>query len=1768
QAMFVWWGEELINLYNDAYQAILGGKHPIALGQPAAEVWHEIWDQVGPRAELAMRQNEGTYDEALLLLMERNGYPEETYYTFSYSPVPNEQGDTGGIICANTDDTQRIIGERQLALLKELAASTADARTFDAACTLSAHCLASNPYDFPFAAIYLVDSQQQATLAGTCGLEPGHPVAPQSVSLSDESWPFATVLETHKPSLISDLSKRFTDLPTGAWDRPPQQAVVVPIAPTGQAGKAGILVAGLNPFRLFDDNYQRFLNLVSAQITASIANAQAYEEERQRAEALAELDQAKTIFFSNVSHEFRTPLTLMLGPLEDALASLEQDAETGEPGNTRNQAADSDAGSAPLSASPRLPGSASPSLSAPALRQQLQLAHRNSLRLLKLVNTLLDFSRIEAGRIQATYEATDLANFTTDLASVFRSAIEQAGLQLEVDCSPFPEPVYVDREMWEKIVLNLLSNAFKFTLTGKIQVSLHCVGDAGSQTNAGSQIDAGTGGRGDAGNLGDAGAASPDLSPSPRLPLSASSPPSPPCVVLEVRDTGIGIPAEEIPHLFERFHRVKGAQGRSFEGSGIGLSLIQELIKLHAGSLQVESVLGQGSTFTVSVPIGTAHLPQERVSQVRSQTVIGSGAIPYVEEALRWLPESVPDPLEKQTLDLLSTSVSPLPPAVSRLPTAHILLADDNADMRDYVGRLLSQQYEVAAVADGKAALATIEQQRPDLVLLDVMMPGLDGFEVLRQLRSNPNTCDIPIILLSARAGEESRMEGLEAGADDYLVKPFSARELLARVEASLKLAQLRREATQREQVLRLAAETAQQSVESVLSSINDGFFILDRNWCFTYCNSRNAEIIGLSQEQVLGQDVWELFPDVVGTEVYRQFQQTMTTQTAVQFEYFYPTWERWFEYRVYPSPEMLTVFVADVTERKRAETALQAAEERLRVALQNAPIAVFNQDQDLCYTWIYNPSFGYQAEEVLGKQDADLVSAEQAAELTQIKRQVLRTGVGTRANVQLTQNGQDSFFDLTVEPLWGADDTVVGVTGAAIDISELKQTEIALRESEAFNRQVLDSSYDCIKVLNLEGQLLYINPGGQALLQITDIRPFLNRSWFDLWQGVDHQAALVAIDAARAGGVGTFQGYRPTEAGEPRWWDNKVSAIHGATGQVEQLLCISRDITERRRAELEREQLLARERHYANQLQGLTTAALAINSALSVEDVLQIITDQAAAIVGSHQSVASMTIDQNWAQAITAIHLSDKYAQWRDYEEQSDGSGIYACVCHLNRPMRMTQDELEAHPRWRGFGKEAQNHPPMRGWLAAPLVARDGQNMGLIQLSDKYEGEFTAADEAILVQLAQMASVAVENARLYEAEQQARSAAEAAREEAQAANRVKDEFLAVLSHELRSPLNPILGWSKLLQSNRLNPTQTVHAISVIERNARLQSELIEDLLDVSRILQGKLRLTISPVNLSSAIGAAIETVRLAAEAKGIEVRRQEAGDSSSLGLHALRPLSAPITVAGDATRLQQVFWNLLSNAVKFTPAGGRVEVRLEAVDHHAQVTVSDTGEGISPAVLPRIFDYFRQADSTTTRKFGGLGLGLAIVRHLVELHGGTIWAESPGEGQGATFTLRLPLFRGGSAEAGEACDRISSTSPTAPLAGKQILVVDDEIDSREFVVFLLEQAGAEVRSAANAGEALAALRKTPPDVLISDIGMPDLDGYMLIRQVRALQPEQGGQTPAVALTAYAGEFDQQQAIRAGFQLHVSKPVEPDALVKAICSLIEGGDTGRRDGGA
>jgi signal transduction histidine kinase len=727
QPIWIGWGPELTKLYNDPYKPIIGGKHPTAFGQPASVVWREIWAEIGPMLDTAMRGIEGTYVEAMPLIMERNGYPEETHYTFSYSPVPNDDGTTGGIICANTDDTQRVIGERQVTLLRELAASGASARTLEDACERSARALESDPHDLPFALVYLARPDGEGlALACLAGMPRGHAAAPEVIRLNGSSlWPAGDALRARATLRCEPAAAVRAELPTGAWNVPPTEVAVLPIQPAGEI--VGVLVVGLNPYRRYDERYEGFLELAAGQIASAIANAQAYEQAKRRAEALAEIDRAKTAFFSNASHEFRTPLTLLLGPLEDSLAR-----------------------------SPR-------SGSVTVARAELQLMHRNGMRLLKLVNTLLDFSRIEAGRMQAVFEDVDLAAYTADLASTFRSAMDKAGLRFVVECAPLSAPTYVDRDMWEKIVLNLLSNAFKFTLAGEVRIALRRSADGGEAE-------------------------------------------------LIVQDTGVGVPRHQLPRLFERFHRIEGQRGRTQEGTGIGLALVQELVRLHGGHVRADSTVGVGTTLTVTIPHGRSHLPADRIGVQRSQVSSSVRAEAYVEEAIRWLPGAATGEIEVEK-ELFGIEAAP-----ESGERAFVVLADDNADMRDYVHRLLAMRYEVEPAPDGEAALEAARRRRPDLILSDVMMPRLDGFGVLRAVRADPHLKDVPVVLLSARAGEEAKVEGLEAGADDYLVKPFSARELLARVASNIDLARARRQAAEAsrraEEAMRRLNQTLEQRVE------------------------------------------------------------------------------------------------------------------------------------------------------------------------------------------------------------------------------------------------------------------------------------------------------------------------------------------------------------------------------------------------------------------------------------------------------------------------------------------------------------------------------------------------------------------------------------------------------------------------------------------------------------------------------------------------------------------------------------------------------------------------------------------------------------------------------------------------------------------------------------------------------------------------------------------------------------------------------------------
>ena len=642
------------------------------------------------------------------------------------------------------------------------------------------------------------------------------------------------------------------DLPTGPWPQPPTQAALLPILPMGETGRAGVLIVGLNPFRLYDESYRGFLGLVAGQIAAALASAQAYEEERRRAEALAEIDRAKTAFFSNVSHEFRTPLTLMIGPIEDAL------------------------------------NDASPAALPDFQRRRLEIAHRNSVRLLRLVNSLLDFSRIEAGRVEASFEPTDLAKLTAELASNFESATARAGLALRIDCA-LPQQVYIDRDMWEKIVLNLLSNAFKFTFDGEISVNLRPSADGRAAE-------------------------------------------------LRVRDTGAGIPEHELPRLFERFHRVEGQKSRSFEGSGIGLALVHELVKLHGGTITVDSTVDKGTCFTISVPFGTAHLPANRIGPPdrlgidRALASTSLRAEAFIEEALRWLPDTASD-VPSDTNDVPTDRAEEAPDLLPESqPNARILVADDNADMRDYVRRLLGARWQVETVTDGLAALDAIRNNKPDLLLSDVMMPGLDGFALLRELRGDQDLRDLPVILLSARAGEEARVEGLDAGADDYLTKPFSARELIARVNTNLAMARIRREATRE-------LRESEARFRNMADHAPVMMWVTDTSGALTYLNPGWTEFTGQPREDALGFGAWDVLHPDDRDAAERNFRQSNAARQPFRVEYRMRRADgvyRWALSAAAPRFSDDGAFhgyigsVIDITERKDAEDVLQQANEIL----------------------------------------------------------------------------------------------------------------------------------------------------------------------------------------------------------------------------------------------------------------------------------------------------------------------------------------------------------------------------------------------------------------------------------------------------------------------------------------------------------------------------------------------------------------------------------------------------------------------------------------------------------------------------------------------------------------------------------------------------------------------------------------------------------------------------------------------------------------------
>ncbi|MEG4996609.1 PAS domain-containing protein [Microcoleus sp. B4-D4] len=895
-----------------------------------------------------------------------------------------------------------------------------------------------------------------------------------------------------------------------------------------------------------------------------------------------------------------------------------------------------------------------------------------------------------------------------------------------------------------------------------------------------------------------------------------------------------------------------------------------------------------------------------------------------------------------------------------------------------------------------------------------------------------------------------------------------------------------------------LAIAEANQQVTNILESITDAFMAIDSQWRYTYVNATAEKLLDRSRADLLGRSIWEQFSaeSESNSRLYQEFHRVVSEQVSVKFEKFSPSLQMYVEVSAYPAAEGLTAYWSDISDRKRTEEELRQKNAILNLINESVPTPIFVKDREgrIIYA---NPAtldvLGKPAAEVIGRRDIDLYPVvELAVTVTENDRRIMESG-----QTEVLEESHDGIrtFLVMKAPYRNQAGEVIGLIGISSDITNRKRAEIERQEQTKLLQVIIDSIGDGLILANQQGEFVLFNRAAEGIFgQLSNEKsPEEWSSTYGLFmtdkKNLFPDAELPLARAIKGEYVNDVEVFVRRENSEDRWISISGYPVVDASSEIKGGVIVCRDITERKQAEAAMQESEERFRNMAN------------NAPFMV-----------------------------WVTNSTG-YCTFLSKSWYDFTGQTEEIGLglgWVNALHPEDREQAKKGFLTANERQESFRVEYRIGRKDGGYswaidAAAPRFSESGQFEGYI---------------GSVIDITDRKQVEIEREMVLELEQTARA-------EAERANRIKDEFLAVLSHELRSPLNPILGWSQLLLAGKLSPTQTAKALETIERNARLQSQLIEDLLDVSRILQGKLRLTVAPVNVGMIILSALETVQLAAEAKKIQI---ETILNPDVGL-----------VLGDTSRLQQVVWNLLSNAVKFTPEGGRVEVRLAQVGREeVEIQVADTGKGIIPDFLPYVFEHFRQEDGATTRKFGGLGLGLAIVRQLIELHGGTVFVESAGEGQGATFTVRLPLLNDDSrAQRLEAVNSSGSCDISSfPLSGLRILVVDDELDSRDFVAFVLGQGGAKVIALSSAAEALQSIAQTAPDLLVSDIGMPEMDGYMLIRHIRTQLAPEYRDLVAIALTAYAGEANERQILQAGFDQHLSKPIDPSELLAAVGRLM------------
>lgn len=1454
QPMFVWYGDDLINIYNDAYKHVMGGKHPSMLGVSGNIVWKEIWDELWERVTTVFEKNEGTFDEALLLIMNRYGYDEETYFKFSYNPIPGTIKTTAGLFCVCTEETQRIINERALDTLRKLGAIVFTEKSLDIIYRHVTDALAHNNRDFPFALVYkLAGEANTVSVAASTGIDKDQQVFPDTIDITKPTELTKEICEAFRENktVVSEIKAEYITLPTGAWETPPKQIIHLPVSVVGSEHPYCIISAALNPYRKVDEEYLQFCQLIADRVSIEINKMLALEIESKRAEALAEIDRAKIVFFSNISHEFRTPLTLMLSPLEEILSQKNNNLNASE-------------------------------------RQNIEIAQRNAMRLLKLVNTLLDFSNIEKGRHQATFSLVDLGALTKNLTANFRAVIEKAGLNLMVNTESNLQPVYVDKQMWEKIVFNLLSNAFKYTLDGSITVTLSAETDF---------------------------------------------------AVLQVIDTGVGIPESELPKMFDRFHRIQNVAGRTYEGTGIGLSLVKELVQMHHGRIQVESTLNKGSVFTVSIPLGRDHLSVHHIAKSEN------GAAEMVSDIYVSEIETL---LESEEIDAFQTT------AINEIPVPTILVVEDNADMREHIRSLLSNRFNVITANNGMDALHKLKESLPALVLSDIMMPVMDGIGLLKEIKMNKATAHIPVIFLTARAGEESTVEGWESGADDYLVKPFSSRELKARIDMQLKITRKR--------------ERALQELYSLFDKLPFAIVALSgEELCIEFVNQFTLNVWQHKREDVIGKPLFEVRPDIkefaepIHKKIYRTGKPYSVSEIAIpknnagqmETHYYNISIDPMFDEGGKMVGQVATS--SDVTEQVLERKKIEVREAKLQLITDALPMLIGYIDKNRYYHFnnkAYEAWFGHSSRDISGKHMKEVLGDGVYQQLNPKIDQVLR-GKSVHFEMALpSSDGGTRWVVVDYMPHFGDDNEVLGFYSVVNDVTATKIAE----ELNLKLASIVQSSADAIISKTLEGIVTSWNCSAEKIFGYT-AEEMIGKSITRIIPAdrMEEEPHIIK-EISQGRSVDHFDTKRLTKEGKLLDISLTISPIKDSEGKIIGASKIARDITDmievRRKVEESEKQFNI----LANNIQNLAWIA-----------------DGDGSVYWYNQrwyDYTGTTLEEMKGWGWQKVHHPDLVER---ITEISKTLWITNEPFELTYPLRRHDGEY----RWfltRGVPINDENGNIV-SWIGTNTDIEEQKNFSE-QLEEKVRERTRQLNEV--------------NEDLEEKNI-----------ELQKMNQELEAFTYISSHDLQEPLRKIQTFAgRIITKERDQLSETaIDYFSRMQDAATRMQALINDLLSFSRLNTYERILEIT--DLHQIIEEVVTEFNEVIEEKNAVIIAGEMYDINIIPF-----------------QFRQLMYNLIGNALKFSKQDvpPRIHIQCEFVSGSSSpfgsreawhISVGDNGIGFEKHFGERIFGVFQKLHAK--EDYAGTGIGLAIVKKIVDNHNGIISAESE-LGEGTTFNIYLPV--------------------------------------------------------------------------------------------------------------------------------------------------------------